>query len=366
MLLKFEVSSFKGFNKMLSLDFSNHRDYEFNPKLIKNDIIKNMIIYGKNGAGKSNLGLALFDIVFHLTDNDRNMEKSYLNYLNLDSKKKQARFYYKFKFDNDIVEYSYTKSSLNNILTEKLICNDEEIIISDHINCQHTQVNIDEAKLLNWDEDNSRISSIKYIYKNTKLSKENIIVKLVEFVDKMLFFRNVESNSFIGYKKTSDALDNVILDNNLLSDFESFLNQNGINYSLEVVENIPENRIGVRFENGVALFKDIISTGTKALWLFYCWKIYFKDVKFLFIDEFDANYHYEVAATIVKLLNEQFNCQVILTTHNTSLMNSELTRPDCVFELENGKIDSLSDSTSKELRFAHNIEKLYRSGKFKE
>ena len=66
---------------------------------------------------------------------------------------------------------------------------------------------------------------------------------------------------------------------------------------------------------------------------------------------------------IVEKLKET-GVQFILTTHNTSIMTNDLLRPDCYFEMTKKQIRSLSKSTQKELREAHNIEKMYKSGSF--
>ena len=47
-------------------------------------------------------------------------------------------------------------------------------------------------------------------------------------------------------------------------------------------------------------------------------------------------------------------------------MTNDLLRPDCNFILTNGLIKPLSACTDKELRFGHNIEKIYRAGGFYE
>lgn len=67
MLKKFAVTNFKGFKDRIELDLSKHRNYAFNEFAIRNNIVKDGIIYGPNGSGKSNLGLAVFDIVNHLS-----------------------------------------------------------------------------------------------------------------------------------------------------------------------------------------------------------------------------------------------------------------------------------------------------------
>ena len=41
--------------------------YSFNTFTVKEQVIKNGIVYGSNGYGKTNLDLAIFDIVCHLS-----------------------------------------------------------------------------------------------------------------------------------------------------------------------------------------------------------------------------------------------------------------------------------------------------------
>lgn len=63
MLKLFEVKGFKNFFEPTSINFADVRDYKFNSNCITNNLIGKAIIYGKNSIGKSNFGLALFDIV---------------------------------------------------------------------------------------------------------------------------------------------------------------------------------------------------------------------------------------------------------------------------------------------------------------
>ena len=46
-------------------------------------------------------------------------------------------------------------------------------------------------------------------------------------------------------------------------------------------------------------------------------------------------------------------------------MSNDILRPDCYFILKNNKISSLDKTTTKELRRAHNLEKMYKAGAFK-
>jgi predicted ATP-dependent endonuclease of OLD family len=84
---------------------------------------------------------------------------------------------------------------------------------------------------------------------------------------------------------------------------------------------------------------------------------------FIFIDEFDAFYHYAVSKYMVKKL-KAINCQFVLTTHNTGIMTNRLFRPDSTFIMNDKKILPVFETTDQELRKAHNLEKLYKGGAF--
>jgi AAA15 family ATPase/GTPase len=110
-------------------------------------------------------------------------------------------------------------------------------------------------------------------------------------------------------------------------------------------------------------FDVIASTGTHALMLLYFWIQRMNEASLVFIDEFDAFYHFELSYEVCKRLFS-LNCQVFTSSHNTYLMTNDLLRPDCNFILRDNKIKALCDCTQKELRFAHNIEKIYRGNGF--
>lgn len=365
MLCKFKVKGYKGFDNEIVLDFEKHKDYQFNKNLIKDDVINKAIIYGKNGSGKTNIGLALFDITFHLTDKNKNMEPKIIeNYLNIDTNHKYAEFYYEFKFDNDRIIYKYRKINLYRILKEELYYNDKKIIEYDFVNPKNNVIDIEEAQTLNWKYNDDDLSVVKYICNNTIFTKNVALPKLMEFVNSMLWFRSVEANGFIGLRNNTNKLDNIIIENGKTKAFAKFLAENGINYDLVEIE-VPNGKVlGVKKNGRITTFESIASSGTKALWLYYCWEIYFEKVKFLFIDEFDATYHFELAAKIVERLNAHDGFQSVLTSHNTYLMSNRLSRPDVTFILTKEYVKSLAFCTQKELREAHNIEKMYREGGF--
>lgn len=367
MIKKFSVTNFKGFKEKIVLDLSKTRDYSFNTNLIENDVVKKGIIYGKNGSGKSNLGFAIYDLTVHLTDKQRPNPLWYLNYSNLDNDSKTVLFEYEFQFGNKTLKYSYGKIAVNQLLFERLEEDDKLLVNFDYFNSDKNEINIEEAKNLRIDINGNQLSILKYIYRNTIVSDDSPVARIIKFAEGMLWFRCLnKGNNYIGLINGSNSMDEIIIKNNKISEFENFLAKNGLNYKLIVKTLDNENRLFAKFSKGESLFGSIISTGTQALWLYFCWSIYFEGVSFAFIDEFDAFYHYETAEMILRQINNNPNMQVIVTSHNTYLMKNSITRPDCCFILTEGNINSLCNCTDKEIREAHNLEKMYRNGAFTE
>ena len=114
MLKKFSVENFKGFQDKITFDIGSPSNYNFNSEIIKNGCVTKGIIYGINSSGKSNLGLAIFDIITHLTDKQK-LLSSYDFYLNMSGRKSFAEFEYTFMFDGHEVVYRYSKNDVNTL-----------------------------------------------------------------------------------------------------------------------------------------------------------------------------------------------------------------------------------------------------------
>jgi len=126
-ITKFSVSNFKGFNKSFVFDLQKTNGYEFNTESIKNGVVNHAtIVYGRNGVGKSNLGLAIFDIMRHLTDKEKE-ESLYENYLNGFNNSKTANFRYEFLIDDNTIEYNYQKTKDSTIISEQININGKEL-----------------------------------------------------------------------------------------------------------------------------------------------------------------------------------------------------------------------------------------------
>lgn len=373
MLKSFEVENFRGFQNLLKFDFKAGK-YDFNSEMESDGVVKNAIVYGPNGIGKSALGLALFDIILHLTDKLRFEPQRLLPYRNLNRANDLTSFKYVFTFDGDEVIYEYKKIDPLNLAWERLELNGERLLECDYSQPQNPYVKPGLVDNLNTNLSDGQLSLVKYIYKNTPTGTVAVVSKLVGFCENMLWYRSLsQGNEFAGHESVPMLLTEILKKNGRIPDFEKFLSGFGLSYRLGFEQINNQNVLFAYFEGGQkAPFESIASTGTSALYLFYCWSVSaFCNVSFLFIDEFDAFLHYEAAETVVKLLNRQPHFQTILTTHNTSLLSNEFSRPDCSFIMsrDNGKgedvrISSLPNLTEREIRKVHNLEKMYRAGAF--
>lgn len=130
MLQKFSVENFKGFKEKITLDIGSPNNYNFNSELIEKGCVTKGIIYGINSCGKSNLGLAIFDLITHLTEKEK-LLRSYDFYLNMSGRKSFAEFEYTFVFDSHEVIYHYCKTDVNTLKMESLSIDGKEVIYYD-------------------------------------------------------------------------------------------------------------------------------------------------------------------------------------------------------------------------------------------
>jgi hypothetical protein len=207
------------------------------------------------------------------------------------------------------------------------------------------------------------ISIVNYLLTSYPLAKDHYLIQMRNFVDSMLWFRCLKVNEYMGFDNMVTILDEYIIKNDLVKDFSDFLeNVSGQKFDFVPSTN-TDKMLFCKIGNGNIAFDLIASTGTQSLKLLYFWLKKMGQASFVFIDEFDAFYHFKLAFEVCKQLFN-LDCQVFTSSHNTYLMTNDLLRPDCNFILQDNKIKPLQACTEKELRFGHNIEKLFRGGAF--
>lgn len=371
MLVSFSVENYKSFEKEIKINFEDSHDYKFNNQCIKNGLISKVVIYGPNASGKSNFGFALFDIVGLLTDKNTNpLQNDEFTFLNADSNLEYATFKYVFRNKKDDITYIYKKRSPKIIAYEELNINGKKIYSYDFEKGTQDFLHMDliNAENLNFQYFEKNFAILRYIANNTNQPENSYVKFIMNFVSRMLWFRSVQENDYIGLVTGSTGLGQWIIENNLAKEFQKFLRDlAGLNLNLDVVSingPAPMKILVEKHKNKPLPLEQISSSGTKALELLFYWSRSFKDVSFLFMDEFDAFYHYDLARNVLRSIIDMDNLQAIFTTHNPNLATNEILRPDCYFNLINGKLTSFVLSTNRELREGHNLEKMLRNGEF--
>jgi AAA15 family ATPase/GTPase len=365
MLASLSIKNFRNFSSWYDFSLRSEKHYDFNEKSIINNIVNTSIIYGKNGSGKSNLGLAILDLTSHI--NDIQVKSSLnQNYLNAKlSDDELAEFKYIFDFDGEKVEYNYGKYNASSTVYEELFINNELYVKINRRDSDVATIKLKGTESLKKELSNSNISVIKYIKSNSVLDTNNptndIFNKFISFVSGMVFFRTLNGTAdYHGQMLDTATLSKEIIDADKVEDFENFLNDAGIKCELSTKDYPNGERIVFSFDGKHIDFVLAASTGTISLGIFYYWwlKLESNQISFAYIDEFDAYYHYSLSQLIVRKLSE-INCQTVLTTHNLTILSNDLLRPDCYFLMAD-KIYPFYKLVDKDLRKAHNLEKIFK------
>lgn len=375
MLKKFTVSNYRSFEKPITLDFTNVGDYDFNDECIRDGLINKSIIYGENAVGKTNLGRAITDIVTMIPGlvSDVTLRQARLKaagFINAKSNDKVARFEYIFKLDNTEITYIYEKYAVDKLYYESLKI-DAELLYELNFSSGESDFsnfrNKPKLNSLNLDSLDERISVLKYILSHANLDKSSSLKKLERFIEGMRSPESVFEQMGID-NRASESIDYIIKKGHALK-LENFLHEMGVDINLELVS-IPGkgNTLYINYGTKKELlpFVEYASKGTLSLVELYPHIEIFKNSTFIYMDEFDANFHFRAAKLMFEKFKKNSNCQTIITTHNTDIMSNKYLRPDCYLLMFPDKMISLMDATDRKLRRGHNLEKLYQSGEFDE
>lgn len=379
MLKKFTLKNYKNFKDEISIDFENTAGYQFSTDCITDGTISKMLIYGRNATGKTNLGKALINIcttmfgVRHYGDTGV--------FLNADSVDETAAFSYEFGFENNELVYRYARFSNQELRNEELLINRKIIFSCDFENNKFDFSNLKfinaetasiDRYLQSVDIDDEeelqgpRLPFLRWLISNVALNNDSILIKLSNYTRRMIMI--TAGNAMLRIpRRMNDTFYELLEDSNRLKDLEDFLNEMGIECKL-ILQKLPDGQRELYFgHEKLVPFYETASSGTLALVDLYR-RLIPKNwtPSFIYLDEFDAFYHYEMSEKVVNFFKRRYpKCQIIMTSHNTNLMTNRLIRPDCLFILsKTGTLTSLCNATERELREGHNLEKMYISGEF--
>ena len=272
----------------------------------------------------------------------------------------QAKFKYEFKFGNDEIIYKYSRFANTELCDEELSINGNIIFKCDFKNNKFDFKDLNRMNTnLYFMHDNHALSFLRWFVYNTTFSDDSVLIQLFEYVRKMDLI-TVGHDLLCSNRNFFEDLKNPIY----LQSFEDFLNLMGIECKL-VLQELPDGQVELYFsQNKLVPFYSTASSGTLALTSLY--QKIVSNCSLIYIDDFAAFYHYEMAEKLISFFKNKYpECQFIMTSHNTNLMTNKIVRPDCLFILSSrGTLTALCDATERELREGHNLEKMYISGEF--
>ena len=380
MLMKFALRNYKNFKDEIMIDFVNVAGYQFSTDCIADGVIAKMLIYGRNATGKTNLGRAIMDIGSTMFSGSGYVGNGV--FLNADSKENSAGFTYTFDFDGTELTYQYTRFSNQELREEELIINGVSIFKCDFFNREYHFDNLKcvdaetasverYLQALEGDEENAenvepKLPFLRWLISNVALKNDSVLIRLGNYVRRMIMI-TVGNEMPYRVRRMGNSFYDSLEKPERLKDLEDFLNAMGIECRL-ILKKLPDGQKELYFAHEKLVpFYENASSGTLALVDLYrrlIPKVW--DASLVYLDEFDAFYHYEMAESVIKFFKKRYpRCQMIMTSHNTNLMTNRLMRPDCMFILSRrGTLTALCNATTRELREGHNLEKMYISGEF--
>lgn len=373
MVLEIRLSNMFSFRDEVTLDLQaakiqtkKARELEGNLFSVDGEqMLKSVALFGANASGKSNVIKAIRACV--------NMVRSSHNY-NVDTKfaispfkfedyaNKPSSFYIRFLLNR--VEYEYSFSFMHDeIITETLYYypNGRKSLVFSRDESRGTEKkDIYEFKTVikrPFDVADNTSKKTLYISRASQMDRE-ITQKI------FLFFCN---DIVLDYQVANiDSLDNL---------FKERKEQ-----MLEVLRTADSDIIDFKIQNNAITtfhrtnpsvafdFETEESEGTKTLFRMMVRMIgIIHEGKMLLVDEIDNSLHTQLVEFVIGMFNHSDHAQLIYTTHNTHLLNTDFQRRDQVYfvnKREDGSSDLYSLFDFKDFRDTLDMEKAYLQGRF--
>lgn len=373
MVLEIRLSNMFSFRDEVTLDLQaakiqtkKARELEGNLFSVDGEqMLKSVALFGANASGKSNVIKAIRACV--------NMVRSSHNY-NVDTRfaispfkfedyaNKPSSFYIRFLLNG--VEYEYSFSFMHDeIITETLYYypNGRKSLVFSRDESRGTEKkDIYEFKTVikrPFDVADNTSKKTLYISRASQMDRE-IAQKI------FLFFCN---DIVLDYQVANiDSLDNLFKERK--------------EKMLEVLRTADSDIIDFKIQNNAITtfhrtnpsvafdFETEESEGTKTLFRMMVRMIgIIHEGKMLLVDEIDNSLHTQLVEFVIGMFNHSDHAQLIYTTHNTHLLNTDFQRRDQVYfvnKREDGSSDLYSLFDFKDFRDTLDMEKAYLQGRF--
>lgn len=365
-LLRFSVSGYRGFCDRIELDLTDKRNYQFGKDCLRGEVLDKIIIVGGNGAGKTNFGYAMTDIVTTVTGFNRDIGQMNEGcFINGCCEDRVAEFCYVFVHRGFRIEFTYTKNTPTSIVSERLVVDG---VTAFYYSLHEKGRSVFDTRLMgmewmDYSVLDGRTSIIRTIVKEAGCDADSAVGAIWSFASHALFYRSMwKKDEHIGLMDSDDDVETYIIGNSLVDEFSSFLREAG----LECGDiGVSGRRLVIRTGDRSIPFIDAASRGTMIMCRLFCWIKRCRDLDALiFFDDFDDMFHYATARNTIRTIISSNRSQCIFVTHNSGLITNDFLRPDCCFILEDGKLSSLASRTEKDIRKGHNLEKMLRDGVF--
>lgn len=328
-------------------------------------LLKSVAIFGANASGKSNIIKAIRACVgmirsSHNYNEDTVFDFKPFKFDGYDSK--PSSFYVRFLIDGVEYEYSFSTTQ-NEILTEQLYC---------YPNGRRSLVfSRDESK----GPDKNDIYDFKLLLKRPKDVAANTSRKTLFISRASQMDRELAKRVFMFF------CNDVVLDYRLPADtLADKMTAERKEEMLKALRTADSDIVDIRRQGGTFVtyhngnrnvpfdFETEESDGTKVLFtMMLSMRDIIKGGKFLLVDEIDTSLHTQLVEYIVGMFNNSDHAQIVYTTHNTHLLNTNFQRRDQVYFV-NKRNDGSSDLYSlfdyKDFRDSYDMEKAYLQGHF--
>lgn len=373
MILELRLSNLFSLRDEVSLDLQAAKIQTQKSRFLEGNIfsvggerlLKSIAIFGANASGKSNVIKAIRACIEMIRSSHNYNEDTKFGFVPFKFDgydQKPSSFYVRFLMDEIEYEYSFTMTQ-QEILTEQLYYYPNG------------------RKSLVFSRDESKGPEKKDIYEFKLVLKRPMDVAANTSRKTLFISRASQMDRDLAKQVFRFFCDEVVLDYHLpeSNSVEQMLNLQK-DQLLEVLSTADSDIVDIRMQGNAIKtyhrnnetvpfdFETEESEGTKTLFRMMLSMIeIIRGGRLLIVDEIDTSLHTQLVEFIIGMFNASEHAQLIYTTHNTHLLNTDFQRRDQVYfvnKREDGSSDLYSLFDFKDFRDTLDMEKAYLQGRF--